>query len=180
MVGLRSPPRTILPRANVFVLRRTAFRISGGLPTTFDENVPLPKELEIDRPEISIADAYLERIFPAEALVAVATRERLDRQVDPLVPLQIVVSVEALRALIAFERPVNRLLTRLRPVHVLHVSSVAGVENRSSVVAYGHVLAWRVHARHHRDVHAMGRVLRSCELLNRLVDGGDAGVGCRH
>lgn len=52
--------------------------------------------------------SYLQRIFARETLVAVTARERLDRQVDPLMTLQVVVPVEALRALIALERAIVR------------------------------------------------------------------------
>ena len=50
---------------------------------------------------------YLQSVLPAEALFAVAAWERLDSKVDPLVPLQVVVSVETLRALIALEGTVR-------------------------------------------------------------------------
>ena len=50
--------------------------------------------------------AYLERILPREALLTMTAREGLDRQVNPLMPLQVVIAVEALRTLIALERPV--------------------------------------------------------------------------
>lgn len=51
-------------------------------------------------------DVALERILPREALVAVSAGERLDCEVDALVPLKVVIAVEALRALVALERPV--------------------------------------------------------------------------
>lgn len=47
---------------------------------------------------------YLEGVFPGEALVAVSAREGLDGKMDALVSFQIVVAVEALRALVASER----------------------------------------------------------------------------
>jgi hypothetical protein len=46
---------------------------------------------------------YLERILPREALIAVVAGERLDSQMYPLVSLQVVVPVETLGALVAFE-----------------------------------------------------------------------------
>lgn len=63
----------------------------------------------------------LQGILAREALLAVAARERFDRQVDPLVPLQVVVSVEALRALVALEGPVVLLLLLLLALVAVHV-----------------------------------------------------------
>lgn len=48
-------------------------------------------------------DVPLQSIFSREALVAMSAGERLHGQVYPLVPLQVVVAIEALRALVAFE-----------------------------------------------------------------------------
>jgi hypothetical protein len=48
----------------------------------------------------------LQGILPREALIAVVAGKRLDGEMDPLMPLQVMVAVEALWALIAFERPV--------------------------------------------------------------------------
>lgn len=62
-----------------------------------------------------------------------STRERLDCQVDPLVPLQIVVAVETLGALIALEWSVvgSGLLMRVVSLHkVRHLSCVPTVEAR--------------------------------------------------
>jgi hypothetical protein len=50
--------------------------------------------------------AYLECVLPRKALVAMVARERLDSQMYPLVSLQVVVPVEALWTLVAFERPI--------------------------------------------------------------------------
>jgi hypothetical protein len=47
---------------------------------------------------------YLQRILPRKPLVTIAAPKWLDGQVYPLVPLQVVVPVEGLRALAAFER----------------------------------------------------------------------------
>lgn len=49
----------------------------------------------------------LESILAREAFIAVTARERLDSQVDTLVALQIVISIEALWALIALERAIR-------------------------------------------------------------------------
>lgn len=58
--------------------------------------------------------------------------ERLDCQVDPLMSLQIVVSVEALRALVAFEWSVGRswLLVMVVTHEVGHLSCMSTVEAR--------------------------------------------------
>jgi hypothetical protein len=45
----------------------------------------------------------LQGVLSGEALVAVGAWKRLDCQMNPLVSLQVVVAVEALRALIALE-----------------------------------------------------------------------------
>lgn len=55
---------------------------------------------------MSSRDTHLQCVLPREALLAMIARERLDRQMDPLMPLQIVVAVEALRALVALERTI--------------------------------------------------------------------------
>jgi hypothetical protein len=59
----------------------------------------------------------------------VAARERLHCQMDPFVPLQVVVPVERLRALVALERAVILLLllTRVVPVNVLSTHLMWGV-----------------------------------------------------
>lgn len=67
-------------------------------------------------------NAHLQRILPREALLAVPARERLHRQMDPLMSLQIMIPVEALRTLIALERPIV-LLLRLAGVAHVHVGS---------------------------------------------------------
>lgn len=72
-------------------------------------------------------ETYLERILTREALVAVAAREWLDCQMNSLMPLQIVISVEALRALVASEWPVVLRIWRWVTVHVVHRRSVPTV-----------------------------------------------------
>ena len=76
---------------------------------------------------------YFERILARETLVAVIAREGLYSKVNPLMSLQVMVSVEALRALVAFERPIMRwwLLRRicsLLAIHALWVCGIATVE----------------------------------------------------
>lgn len=48
-------------------------------------------------------ETNLERVFAGEALVAMATRKGLHSQVNALMSLEIVISVEALRTLVASE-----------------------------------------------------------------------------
>jgi hypothetical protein len=62
----------------------------------------------------------------------VVAGERLNSKMDPLVALQIVIAVEALRALVALERPVigSRLLVRRMPHKVRHGCRVPTVEAR--------------------------------------------------
>lgn len=54
-------------------------------------------------PPVLSSSTHLQCVFTAEAFVAVVARERLDRQMDPLVALQIVIAVERLGALVALE-----------------------------------------------------------------------------
>lgn len=49
---------------------------------------------------------YLESVFPRERLVAVVAREWLHGEVNPFVTRQIVVAIEALRALVTLERSI--------------------------------------------------------------------------
>jgi hypothetical protein len=103
-------------RFRVFSFRRRslAFRviICSGFSTAFDE------------------DMSLQGVLARETLVAVVTRERLNSKMYPLMPLQIVVPVEALRTLVALERAVvgSRLLV-LRVAHEMrHSGRMARVE----------------------------------------------------
>ena len=87
------------------------FRLVGGirnLAAALDQDVPL---ITVSTYISTLAPhwpTYLECILSREALVALCTGKRLDRQVDPLVALEIMVTIEALRALIAFEWSVVR------------------------------------------------------------------------
>ena len=104
----------------------------SSLAAAFDKNVTLCGSLADIYFALLRSFTYLQRILSREALVAVGARERLDCQVDPLVSLQIVVAVEALRALIALEWPVGRgrLLVRVVSHEVWHLSCVPTVESR--------------------------------------------------
>lgn len=102
----------------------------------------------------------LQCIFPAEALVAVVAREGLDRQMDPLVALQVVVAIERLRALVALEGPLmdsrrsagsvvslaaedawQVVVTDLMRVQVVPVHCVVAVQERPAAAT--HVTARR-------------------------------------
>ena len=70
----------------------------------FDQNVPLSNvSVAGRRNRKDDGSTNLERVLTGEALVAVATWERLDGEMNALMPLQVVISVETLRALIASE-----------------------------------------------------------------------------
>jgi hypothetical protein len=74
-------------------------------------------------------DVSLERVFPRETLVAVGAREGLHGEMDSLMPLQVMVPVEALRALVALERTVvcSRLLLGMSQERA-HAGSMAAIE----------------------------------------------------
>ena len=75
---------------------------------------------------------YLQRILPAEAFVAMKTGERLNSQMNPLMPLEIVVPVEALRTYVALKGSVVRL--RWGMAHeVWHAALMRGVRCVSTV-----------------------------------------------
>ena len=99
----------------------------------FDENVALGiKSVKGTIQSARVRLTYLERILSREALVAVVAGEGLDSKMDPLVSLQIVVAVEALRALVTLERSVvgGRLLVRRMSHKVRHGCRVPTVEAR--------------------------------------------------
>lgn len=60
----------------------------------------------------------LQRISSGKALLAITARERLHSQMDPLMALQIMISIERLRALIASEGSLALLLLLSRMVSV--------------------------------------------------------------
>lgn len=99
-------------RVKLLRLWRAAFALGivigrrHGLSTAFNENVALEKILAQWQHHEGNTQTYLQCILAREALVAVVARERLDSKMDPLVSLQIMISVETLWALVAFEWPV--------------------------------------------------------------------------
>ncbi len=81
---------------------------------------------------------------------------------NPLVSLQIVISVETLRALIAFEGPIIGkwqllMLMLLVAVHILRVCSVSAVElwhhSMLHVADHGQLTPRTVHVRHDGTLH---------------------------
>jgi hypothetical protein len=106
----------------------------------FDKNVTLGWELVLWL--MLRADewvrTYLESILSGKALVAVSAREGFDSQVDALVTLEIVVSVEALRALVASERSVGLrvVLWHGVAVQLLHSCMSAVVLHRHAMMRH--------------------------------------------
>lgn len=96
----------------------------------------------------------LESVLAGEAFVAVAAGERLDGKMDALVALEIVIPVEALRALIASEGPVVCWvwLYRVVWVHMLHRSVSTVVWHRHSrchTIHQCQLSAWVTDVRQH-------------------------------
>ena len=112
---------------------------------------------------------HLESILPTETLVAVVTRKWLYSQMYPLMPLEVVVSVERLRALVALEGPlIHGLILLTMPVHmrqrVMRVVTMMitmryahGRHSRDSahqlhltsgISHVAHHCAWNAHRRH--------------------------------
>lgn len=97
-------------------------------------------------------------------------RERLDRKVDPLMPLQIVIAVEALRALVAFKRAIvvrsrlsmGRMVRWVPPVQMLHAGQMAagetGHKSLLDIAHQRHLPAGIVHVRHDGSVHRGERI----------------------
>jgi len=71
-------------------------------------------------------DAHLQCVFAREALVTVAAREWLDCQMNALVSLQVVITVEALNTLVALERTIVQRVRCLLlvAVHRVHAAIV--------------------------------------------------------
>lgn len=70
---------------------------------TFNQDMPLKIMLVPHHEAREHRITHLECIFAREALVTVIAREGLDGQMNPLVALQIMVAIEALRTLITLE-----------------------------------------------------------------------------
>ena len=124
-----------------------------------------------------------------------AAGERLDGKMDPLMPLQIVVPIEALRTLIALERPivwwrlmlrwVMRVRWRCAVVHVLQVGGMSAVKAKRHAVRQRTVdkLHLTVRILHVREHWAWKRILMAAErtLIGVRRGGGhgrDGADGC--
>ncbi len=81
--------------------------------------------------------SYFQGIFPTEALVAVVAGKWLHGQMDPLVPLEVVIPVEGLGARVALERALLLLGLVVVTVPLWYVV----VSMRT-----GPVVAWHAHA----------------------------------
>jgi len=128
---------------------------SKGFTAAFDEYVPLRYLLATFSKQVGQiicqSEEYLQSILSRKALLAVPAWEWLDSKVYPLMALEIMIPVETLRTLIAFERTIVRYGLLLIAVH-LQMSSVAAVEGRhhaSHAVNELHVAAWAVEIRHY-------------------------------
>jgi hypothetical protein len=100
----------------------------------------------------------LQCIFPGEALLAVSAREWFHRQMDPLMSLQIVVSIEGLWTLVTFERSVILLLLLSRVVGVHWTSHLMRRILHVDSTHQSHLIAWAMHIGHDRASHRRKRV----------------------
>ena len=152
-----------------FDVRRAAFPLcvvggGGDLAAAFDEDVSLETvSFALSYVEVYIyqTDAgaciymhvcmstYLQRVLPREALIAMLAGKRLDGQMNALMALEIVIPVEALGALIAFEGAVvgGGLLVVRGPQEVRHCGCGAAVDGhhaRVHAADEGHLAVWIV------------------------------------
>lgn len=126
------------------------------------------------------ASTNLQSIFPRETLLAVIAREGLDGQVDPLMTLQVVIPIEALRTLITFEGavvgrsglPVSRMMRGMATIHMLHIRQVATVvpreKARLEIAHERHLPARVVDIGHDGPVHGGKRVRRPRTSIAQL------------
>lgn len=84
---------------------------------------------------------YLQSVFPAKSLLAVFAGEWLDSHVDSFVSLQVVVAVEASRALVTFARFVIWVSASWPRVYAVHLVSL---HTRVRVTLHGYL------SHHHR------------------------------
>jgi len=107
-------------------------------------------------------DVSLQCVLAGKALITMSAREGLDSQMNPLMTLQVMIAVEALGALVAFERSVCGGPGKagvghwVRSVQMLRAGDVSTVETGKDA---------RLHASHHRH----GTI--------RAVDVGHSGPG---
>jgi hypothetical protein len=89
------------------------FRIVAGirsLAAALDQDVPLVIVSTSGSTNAAWQTTYLECILSRETFIAMCTRERFYRKMYSLVTLKIMVTIEALWALVTLERPVVRSL----------------------------------------------------------------------
>ena len=149
------------------------------------EEPPLPQPLtricryrivSVNEPHINVPlKTHLECILSRETFVTMSTREGFDRKVYPFMSLEIVISVEALWTLIAFERAFIVWCLRWCSVHLLHLCRVPTVETgnhaRHATVWHAdhcHLPIRAVHVRHDRTAHGGERV---CGVWAHVVVG---------
>jgi hypothetical protein len=110
--------------------------------TAFDQDMPLWGNVRAHIMNKGMVRSYLQSILAGETLVTMTARERLNRQMDALMALQVVIAVEALWALIALEGTVimRRLLSLMRVVvvHMLQAGRVSTVEVDQSLWQTSH------------------------------------------
>jgi hypothetical protein len=145
-----------------------SIRIRGAvcraLPTAFHKDVSLfVQSVSVIMENVSncwirIGLTNLQRIFPGEALLAVSTWEWLHSQMDPLMSLQIVVTIEGLWTLVAFERSVILLLLLSRVMAVYWSAHLMRRILHVHPPHKCHLIPWAMHIRHDRAGHRRKRV----------------------
>jgi len=126
-------------------------------------------------------DIYLQGILPRKALITHGAGKRLHSEMYPLVPLQVVVSVETLDALVTLERPFVLLLSGRVAVHVM---SLMRTQSRMMIA---HAVQWThhgqggarlMHVAHDGAGHVMVRVRADAGLQWVRCPGGVSYRGC--
>ena len=103
---------------------------------------------------VCTSSAHLECVLPGKALFAVTAGEGLNREMYPLMPFQIVISVETLRTLIAFERTLIVIRLLLVPIQLLHMRGMSTIESRHHTAREAsyecQLTSWAMHIGHCR------------------------------
>jgi hypothetical protein len=154
----------------VLLLDTGGARLRPVLAASFDQNMSLTSQHQSREKMRYEGRSNLQCILAGKTFIAMRTWKRLHRQMYALMSFQVVIPVEALRALITLERPVvgrPRLVDRVRrvpAVHLLHAGHVATVETGEDAWLHAteqrHLAVWTVYVRHHRPVHRRQRVRR--------------------
>lgn len=110
-------------------------------------------------------ESYLEGVFSGETLVTMKAGKGFHSEVDPFMSLQVMISVETLGTLVAFEGPIigHWLLLMLLLWLLLVAVDVLGVCNISAVelwhhamlhiANHGHLASGTMHVRHNGALH---------------------------